>query len=73
MTYASHVWTLGGDDEDTHNLEGQQESVRLHSDQCCFAATVTIQGVRMVLSKWAEMSDRVRSVRGGLHASFSRR
>ena len=29
-----------------------------HSDQGWFAATVTIQGVRMVWSKWAEMSDK---------------
>ena len=27
--HARHVWTLGGDDEDAHSLESQQESARL--------------------------------------------
>ena len=56
------IRTVGGNDEDAHGVEakstvrGHEEP---HTDEGCFVATATIQGVRMVLSRCADTRDKV--------------
>ena len=75
-----HVRPLARHDENADNVEneflrytarGYEEP---HSDEGCFAATATMQGIRMLLARCLDKRDQGHEAFvAGLHTSFSQR